>query len=249
MLDNVVASVLGAIAGAAAAKAIPFHIAPKGRRAMRDLHIRNVFDIPGENEMRDRRMREAFSEQTGFMYLLARSGFHCLHPHGQSWNYQGCEPSQDCGVHRNLEKGITTRVVLEDPYSLNGECRRRAEGGTLPWQDVPFTQLAELNDKYHGNLEISFTAAPILCSLFITESSAFYDPYHLGTFRYFRSSGFPFPLKNNFLVIEFDKGPEPEGRSFYHLLKSHFEFIRGDQLTMPFQKFEKKYAKRLRPDS
>lgn len=209
------------------------------QRSMPDLQIKNIFRIPEENDLREERMQEILLEETSSLRLLARSGFSYLHSQGLNWRNMTKQESEEGGICWLLEQGVPMTVILENPYCENGKCRLRADGNSKPWRDLSWERIQEIKNKY-DNLEVCFTAVPILCSLFLTDSSAFYDPYHLGRLPTAEAS------KNHFLVFEFSKPKRPVRHNYYEQLWCHFEFVREDELTLSFKQFEQKYGDRLK---
>lgn len=205
-------------------------------RAIPELKVRNIFKIPAENKIRDQRMKEVFLQNTGHMYLLSRTGSSYLHHVGPNWNCQAGDDIEGVGVESKLEQGVQVVVILENPYSENGTIRHRADEVPGPWRDLSWIRIKELTDKY-TNLKIYFTSAPIHCSLFLTDNSVFYDPYHFGKLKKWETS------KNNFLVIEFEKCKDSNEPKFYELLKRHFDFVLRDEATiLSLDQFEKQYC-------
>lgn len=203
-------------------------------RPVQELQIVNLFAVSEENPQRDQRMAEVLSQETGSLRLLARTGRSYLHVEGKNWRQRF--GGRFVGVERRLDSGVPMTVILENPYDENGRLRLQADGETQPWTDMPWARLEQLVDRYERNLEVSFTSVPMFCSLFFTDQSVFYDPYHFGTVAQGQ------PTKNNFLVIEFDNRQSRAGKSSYATLERHFEFVRQSGMTMSFEEFREKYC-------
>ena len=199
-----------------------------------ELNLNNIFCIPEENDLREKRMQDILLEKTSTLRLLARSGFSYLHSQGPNWRNKTKQESEEGGIGWLLEKKVPMIVILENPYCENGKCRLRADGNSKPWRDLSWERIQEINKKYR-NLDLYFTAVPILCSIFITDSSAVYDPYHLGKLPTAETS------KNHFLVFEFQKPKKNVQHNYYEQLWHHFEFVLKDELTISFEQFERKY--------
>jgi len=173
--------------------------------------IANVFRIPKENSKRDDRMMEILSETSVSYSLLGLSGFNYVHSQGKNWNF---------GIKRHLEDGRPMRLLLAHPEGDEAKIRKRAEArqNAGAFLKVPLSRLEELQSRY-PNLEVRLATLSIYCSLFFTDRSVLYDPYHLG-YSAGDESG-----QNLFVVIEFTKG------QCYQLLLSHFEFLWNDPST------------------
>lgn len=223
---------------------ITFAFRRKSKRMMNqksipELKIKNIFRIPEENDLRGERMQEILLEKTSSLRLLARSGFSYLHSQGPNWMNMTKQESEEGGIRWLLEQGVQMTVILENPYCENGKCRLRADGNSKPWRDLSWERIQEIKKKY-DNLEVYFTAVPILCSIFINDSSAFYDPYHLGRLPTAETS------KNHFLVFEFTKPKRNVQHNYYEQLWYHFEFVLKDELTLSFERFEQEYRDRMK---
>jgi class 3 adenylate cyclase len=80
--------------------------------------IINSFNIPAENNDREKRMRELLSMPAKTLSLLALSGFNYLHERGKNWQF---------GIKKHLDCGNQMKVILLHPESEEAEVRMRAE--------------------------------------------------------------------------------------------------------------------------
>lgn len=170
--------------------------------------IANIFRIPKENSARDARMMEVLSDTFSSLSLLGLSGFHYVHAQGKNWQY---------GIRRHLDEGRPMRILLAHPEGEEARIRKRAEarGNAEAFLKVPLRRLEELKNRY-PQLEVKLTTLPIYCSIFMTDRSVFYDPYHLGCLEGHDSG------QNLFLLVEFTHG------QCYTLLERHFDFLWND---------------------
>jgi len=201
-------------------------------RPVPDLFIKNIFAIPEENPLRDMRMRELLSGlPIKKMRLLARSGFNYLHDAGKNY---------EAGVGERLIQGAEFQVILENPFSPSGIARSAAAKDREPWTRIPLGRLSNLSSTYPGKFRLRITDDPVYCSLFFTDYSVIYDPYHLGVL------GQPATVGNQFLVFEFER-PLKEGflgpRDYYALLADHFEFLW--KRATPWEEYLEKYKDEL----
>lgn len=242
-MGNIIAALINSIANILSSM-IPFiskrkvKLRMKSQRIIPELKVNNIFRIPKENDLREERMQEILLEETSSLKLLARTGFSYLHSQGPNWRYRTKRESEEGGIRWQLEKGVPMTAILENPYCENGKCRLRADENSKPWRDLSWERIQELKKKY-DNLEVYFTAVPILCSLFLNDNSALYDPYHLGRLPTAEIS------KNHFLVFEFTKPKRNIQYNYYEQLQCHFDFVLKDELTLPFEQFEQKYKDHL----
>jgi hypothetical protein len=177
-------------------------------------------------------MKKAYERSSADIYLLARSGNSYLNINGPNWdNIDGFR------LKSKIEEKFNVTIIIENPFSENGKIRRRADGNALPWRDLSWERIEELNSKYE-NLTFLFTGLPIMCSLFFTDNIVFYDPYHFGRLPEQEST------KNHFLVFEFNKPSKYNKISTYNTLKSHFDFIMADEQTLNFVDFKRKFIRR-----
>ena len=194
------------------------------------MHVRNFFNIPEENDVRDTYMEEALAKHTSKLRLMARSGYSYLHHGGWNW---------DKGVKSHLDSGSKMDVILQGPFSPNGLARREAESKTKrkirEFHDISLDRLCDLTDIYKDRLRIRFTALPMFCSLFFTDPAVFYDPYHYGRMNKGQR------VKNNFFVAEFTRPRKDETASFYAILDRHFKYVwRHPKQTLSLAKFCKR---------
>ncbi len=198
-------------------------------RRVQKMHIRDVYNIPDDNTLRDERMAEVLAEVSNKYRLLARSGRSYLAEGGPNW---------ERGVRAHLEEGRPMDVILQDPYSQNGAWRREADGNVGAWVDISVDRLEKVAQDYE-HLSISFTGLPVFCSVFLTDASVFFDPYHYGRLsdkKYRRA-------KNDFFVAEFLLPDNPEPTDFYPTLDRHFEYVKAHPETVPLATFLKKHSR------
>ena len=207
-------------------------------RKLPEAQIENIWRIPEENDLREKRMHDILQCTTTSFRLLARSGFSYLHHQGPNWIYTTRQESDQGGVHWLLENGTPMTVILENPYSENGKCRLRADNKSKAWRDLSWERIREINEKYE-NLTIHFTGVPILCSLFFTDTVVIYDPYNLSRMPNIETS------KNHFLVLEISKPTHSIDHDYYTQMECHFDFILNDELTIPFEQFADQYKDNL----
>lgn len=111
-------------------------------------------------------------------------------------------------IKKKLNLGISFKVLLLDPNSVNKKVRNNINNPTGIDRKLDIEGLIDLHEKYES-LEIRFTDQ-VYCSLFYTDKYMIYDPYHLGKISD--------RVENNFIAIEFNR----DNRN-YNILKSHFD--------------------------
>jgi hypothetical protein len=200
--------------------------------------LANAFRIKQQNSERLLRVRRLIQEESGLKHphfrLAASSGFSYLNRSmGPVW------------VEAGLGEAVYNRkarfdVVLESPFSDFAECRALANADFRHhWDRKVDLQALETLEAERPNVAIRVTEIPVNCSLFLTSTSVFYDPY-----LWARPSRVH-PTENNFWVLEFCRGEEDY--DCYELLTRHFAFVWENSVTLrEFLRQEPSYQHRTK---
>ena len=125
-------------------------------------------------------------------------------------------------VEKRLEAGITFRLLLLDPFSLEKKARDRLNSfGEEPDSKFRFDVLGNLYNKYN-NFEVRIVSSSMYCTIFFTESYMFYDPYHLGKVSSRITNRF-FCLKLKSQTDFFSE--ENSDVTYFEILKRHFDSL------------------------
>ncbi|MBD8500129.1 hypothetical protein [Paenibacillus arenosi] len=154
------------------------------------------------NESKNARNSEIANaiDSSNELYLIGESGKSYLDiPTDRHWK----------NIKAKLDKGISFKVLLIDPYCSNKLIRNNLnniESGEID-KKLDIESLKKLKSRYQ-NLDIRFTDQ-IYCSLFFTDKYMIYDPYHLGKIAD--------RIENNFIALELRND-----NTNYYILKNHF---------------------------
>jgi TIR domain len=180
--------------------------------------LARAFRIPedDQNGRRLTRVRELIEEEARTnkrLRLIASSGFSYLHTNGQVW--------KTAGLGELITSGqIEIAVVLESPFSHFAMTNQINQN---QWEDKQSVSALVSLLKY-PNVSLRVTDFAVNCSLFMTSSAVYYDPYIWAL---------PFPggrTENNFWVLEFEN--TDKHRNCYWLLGTHFDFLRSKSIPI-----------------
>ncbi|MBE2266924.1 MAG: toll/interleukin-1 receptor domain-containing protein [Anaerolinea sp.] len=194
-----------------------------GLRPLPDICIKNVYAIPDDNRLRDKRMEELFSEKWDELRLMARTGANYLNSVGR--NYR-TDNGKGPGIATHLEEGRKFKVLLDYPYKPLEE--RMLFDLHDAWEKVSHSRVFHFFREYPKQVQINFTNYAPYCSLFFTAKSVIYDPYHVGRHNRKESPG------NEFLVFEFEKqlgNTVTPPHDYYTLLDDHFARMWNASIT------------------
>ena len=110
-------------------------------------------------------------------------------------------------IKKKIDNGVKLKLLLVDPLCENKKLRNEFNDIEGVDSKFNFKQIKELSN--HPHVTIRFTNETY-CSLFFTDHSMIYDPYHIGKIGD--------RIENNFIAIEFSRTNEN-----YNILKNHFE--------------------------
>ena len=120
-------------------------------------------------------------------------------------------------VRERLAERVPFRVVLLDPMSRERKTRNainvvgEAEDNKLPLGDI----IRACNQ--YPELDVRFVSTGMTCTVFITETEAYFDPYHLA-----HDGG---RISNLFLCLRMRKVTPTSGLSDYEIVSRHFDSL------------------------
>lgn len=192
--------------------------------------LKKLFNMQDAKELHQRNLANLEIIQSGSHFsLLAESASSYLDPSvRRHWDF----------IKERLEEGFPLRLLLIDPFCSSKAIRNERNGVVAKIDPkLKFHTIASAVAKFE-NIELRFTTEPY-CSLFFTETSMIYDPYHLGKIGD--------RIENYFIAIQMVKKKNPGEISVYDILRDHFEYLWSK--SMRLQDFLSKYKKELDTDT
>lgn len=193
----------------------------------REFGIDDIYNMRKNDEMHLRNIETIDIIKNGNHFsLLAESGKSYIDPSiRRHWD----------DLKLKLDKQNNLRLLLVNPFCHSKKIRN--ELNQLTYIIDPKFDLHTIDrlNKQYQNVEIRFTDE-IYCSVFFSESTMMYDPYHLGKIEN--------RLENYFLAIKLvDSCSSEYGYSYFQILKNHFDnlWIKG----LPYDDFLKSYSHEL----
>lgn len=139
-------------------------------------------------------------------------------------------------VKDRLDQRVPFKVVLLDPFSPDRETRNQINAaGEVDDSKLPLGDIVRAYNTY-PDLDIRFAKTGMTCSVFITNTEAYFDPYHLAA-----DGG---RITNLFLCLRTRKMIPPQGLSNYDILFRHFDSLWAN--ATPLQSWLEEHAGELR---
>lgn len=147
-------------------------------------------------------------ESSESLWLCANSGASFLDPSiYRHWKF----------VEKRLKDGIEFRVVLLDPYSKEKGFRNQLNvNGEQFDSKINIPNLIKLSNTF-PSLQIRFAQFGMHSTVFATEKSLFFDPYHVGLIDD--------RIDNRSFCLRIVPTTPNEGVGLYRLFKSHFDTL------------------------
>lgn len=166
-------------------------------------NMQSVLDQTRRNEKTQMEISKA-----NCLWLCANSGASFLDPAiYRHWQF----------IEKRLQDGVEFRVVLLDPYSNEKAFRSQINvSGEHFDSKVNIANLIKLHNT-HPKLEIRFVKNGMHATVFATEHSLFFDPYHVGIVGD--------RIENRSFSFRIERVEPMEGVGLYKLFKSHFDTL------------------------
>ena len=205
--------------------------AAKIARSSLEYGINQYFNMQSAEDqaLRNKLTQKEIAEATG-LCLCANSGTSYLDPAiYRHWSF----------IEERLNAGVNFRVVLLDPFSAEKAFRNQLNvGGESFDSKLNIANLIKLYNSF-PLLEIRFVRYGMHSTVFATEKSLFFDPYHVGI------NGNR--IENRSFSLFIKPSHPQQGIGLYRLFRSHFDTLwrAGDSIEEWIEEVHDKLPKDL----